>query len=74
MLSTQTTLNPKLRLPSPGKPLKPWAFRGLEMLGVLLGGSWVVISGGISPQMWVIFIVALLITPLIATHEPPSRV
>ena len=43
------------------------------MLGVLLGGSWVVISGGISPQMWVIFIVALLITPLIATLEPPSK-
>ena len=36
----------------------------------LLGGSWVVISGGISP---LICTVTLLITPLITTHEPPSR-
>ena len=40
------------------------------MIGVL-GGSWVVISRVISPLIW---IVTLLITPLIATHEPPSRV
>ena len=33
----------------------------------LLGGSWVVISGLISPLKWVISIVTLLITP-----EPPS--
>ena len=38
----------------------------------LLGGSWVVISGVISPLRWVITIVTLLITPLITTHEPPS--
>ena len=38
----------------------------------LLGGSWVVISGLISPLIWVISIVTLLITPLITTHEPPS--
>ena len=37
----------------------------------LLGGSWVVIGGVISPLIWVITIVTLLITPLIA-HEPPS--
>ena len=37
-----------------------------------LGGSWVVISGLISPLIWVIIVVALLITPLITTHEPPS--
>ena len=38
----------------------------------LLGGSWVVISRVrvISPLIW---IVTLLITPLITTHEPPSR-
>ena len=36
-----------------------------------LGGSWVVISRVISP---LICIVTLLITPLITTHEPPSRV
>ena len=35
----------------------------------LLGGSWVVISGAISP---LISIVTLLITPLRTTHEPPS--
>ena len=39
----------------------------------LLGGSWVVISGVISPLIRVITIVTLLITPLISTHEPPSR-
>ena len=38
---------------------------------VVLGGSWVVISGVISP---LICIVTLLITPFITTHEPPSRV
>ena len=40
----------------------------LEILKVL-GGSWVVINGVISPLIWVISIVTLLIT----THEPPSR-
>ena len=39
----------------------------------ILGGSWVVISGVISPLLWVISIVTLLITLLITTHEPPSR-
>ena len=39
----------------------------------VLGGSWVVISRVISPLIWVITIVTLLITPLITTHEPPSR-
>ena len=38
----------------------------------LLGGSWVVISGAISPLIGVITIVTLLISPLITTHEPPS--
>ena len=37
-----------------------------------LGGSWVVISGVISPLIWVIARVTLLITPHITTHEPPS--
>ena len=35
----------------------------------LLGGSWVVISGVLSPLIWVISIGTLLIT----THEAPSR-
>ena len=39
---------------------------------LLLGGSWVVTSGDISPLIWVITIVTLLITPLITNHEPPS--
>ena len=38
----------------------------------VLGGSWVVISGVISPLIWVINTVTLLMTPLITTHEPPS--
>ena len=40
----------------------------------VLGGSWVVIRGVISPLIWVINTVTLLITPLITTHEPPSTV
>ena len=39
----------------------------------LLGGSWLVISGVISPLTWVISLVTLLITPRITTHELPSR-
>ena len=38
----------------------------------ILGGSWVVISGVISPLKGVISIVTLLITLLLTTHEPPS--
>ena len=44
---------------------------GLKVSG-LLGGSWVVISGVISPLIWVISVVTLLISLLITTHEPPS--
>ena len=33
----------------------------------------VVLSGVISPLIWVISVVTLLITPLIPAHEPPSR-
>ena len=40
---------------------------------LLLGGSWVVISRVISPLIWVISIVTLLITPLMTTQELPSR-
>ena len=43
-------------------------FRGL------LGGPWVVITGVINPLIRVISIVTLLLTALITTHEPPSRV
>ena len=42
-----------------------------------LGGSWVVIGGVISPLIWVITIVTLLMTPLIATRtskQASSRV
>ena len=35
----------------------------------VLGGSWVVIS----PLLWLLSILTLLIAPLITTHEPPSR-
>ena len=42
------------------------------MMMFLLGGSRLVISGVISPLVWVFTIVTLLITPLITTHEPPS--
>ena len=39
----------------------------------LLGGSWAVISGVISPLIRVISIITLIITLLITTHEPPSK-
>ena len=39
----------------------------------VLGGSWVVINGVNIPLIWLIITVTLLITPLITTHEPPSR-
>ena len=44
----------------------------LALLHGVLGGSWVVISGVISPLIWVISLATLLITPFITTHEPPS--
>ena len=47
-------------------------FKGTLILP-LLGGSWVVKFGRISPLIWVISMVILLITLLITTHEPPSR-
>ena len=54
------------------------AFPALLPLGLhkddLLGGSWVVLSGVISPLIWVISIGTPLLAPLITTHEPPSRV
>ena len=40
----------------------------------LLRGSWVVISGVISRVSILITHITGLITPLITTHEPPSRV
>ena len=46
----------------------------IESVQGVLGGSWAVISGVLSPLIWVISIATLLITPLITTHEPPSRV
>ena len=39
----------------------------------MLGGSRVVISRVVSPLIWVITILTLLITPLLTTHEPPSE-
>ena len=41
-------------------------------LSMLLGGSWVVISGVISRVTMVIAPIKGLITPFITTHEPPS--
>ena len=61
--------------------VSPGALRGagsrirrcFEVKPMPLGVSWVVISGVISPLIRVISIVTLLITPLITTREPPSR-
>ena len=46
---------------------------GFEMQRGLLGGSWVVISGIISGVTINITHITGLVTPLITTHEPPSR-
>ena len=68
----------------PAPPLPPpksyppfaWALslrvEWLSGLVGLLGGSWVVISRFISPLIWVVS-TALLITPLITSHESPSN-
>ena len=61
--------NPK-NLPDPGAP----SFFFFHHCHPLLGGSGVVISRVLSPLIWVISIVTLLITLLITTPEPPSRV
>ena len=55
-------------------PIKPILIATAPVQGklTLLGGTWVVISGVISPLIWVITIVLLLITLLITTPEPPS--
>ena len=45
----------------------------LRSRNTILGGSWVVISEVISPLIWVIGIVTLLITLLTTTFDPPSR-
>ena len=47
--------------------------QGVLGLQALLGGSWGVISGVISKVTIVITHIMGLITPLITTHEPPSR-
>ena len=39
----------------------------------VLGGSWVVVSGVVGRLSKVIAHIRGLITPLITTHEPPSR-
>ena len=45
----------------------------MSLLRFVLGGSWVVISRAISPLIWLITTVTLIIAPLVTAHEPPSR-
>ena len=45
-----------------------WGWGLGSRISGLLGGSGVVISGVISPLIWVMVLITLLIT----THEPPS--
>ena len=58
----------KVLLLQPAVPVSPIFVWSVD----LLGASWVVISGGISPPIRVIIVGTLLITPLITTREPPS--
>ena len=67
MLSRSNTANPSLRKRG-GEHHAPSSYD--KSKGTLLGGSWVVICRVISPLIW---IVTLLMTPLITTHEPPSK-
>ena len=46
----------------------------LRRRGLILGGSWVVISGVISRVTIVITHIRGLMTPFMTTHEPPSMV
>ena len=60
-------------------PLSPYnalidPFKGTLIVPLVPGGSWVVISGVISKVTVLITLIRGLITPLITTHEPPSRV
>ena len=61
------------RPPKPRNAIKPVQVGRLRVWG-LLGGSWVVISGVIRKVTTVITHLRGLITPLLTTHEPPSRV
>ena len=63
-----------LEAPEVGVAWPKKALSGSYALKHALGGSWVVISGVRSPLIWVISIVTLLITLLIATYVPPSSV
>ena len=56
-------------LASTRRAVNPLATSSLGALKLILSGSWVVISGVISP---LITTVTLLITLLITTHETPS--
>ena len=59
-MSKPTYPKPYLKHPARGKMWSTWRFMGSY--------KWV-----ISPLTGVIIVVALLKTPLITTHEPPSR-
>ena len=45
----------------------------LSSVSRVLGGSWVVVSGVISPLFWVVSMITVLITPLITIHEHLRR-
>ena len=71
------TTPPKANVVKQVEPRVRWLFAqrntATTRLQSLLGASWVAISGVINPLIWVIIIVTLLVTPLLTTHEPPSR-
>ena len=58
---------------SPWFPSTPCLAPGAGMGLGLLGSSWVVINGVVSRETIAITHIGGLITPLITTHEPPSR-
>ena len=51
----------------------PWSLKSWSPDSTLLGGSWLAISRVRSRVTIVITFIRGFITPLITTHEPPSR-
>ena len=48
-------------------------FGFMNIIVAVLGGSWVVISGVISRVTLIVTHIRRRVTPLISTHEPPSK-
>ena len=59
---------------TPGSKLSTFLESPSTLYWTLLGGSWVVVSTVISSITILITHIRELITPLLPTHEPPSKI